>query len=406
VSARLREIRARQVNARKLRAGIGEALLRLEAQLEANRQRDVRLTEVTDALSEKLGGMVSALQYQDILSQRLQHVRQGLESVAAQSAALKENAGVDALTFLRDAASVESAQLEDVEGVLEGAVESLRNALDGLARETGDLGTECTLLNGVEFPCAAADGMVQVLLDIIRDNVELIQSTAVESGEIRGLLEPIGGLLGNLTGSILELAARIRLIALNAQIQAAQTGDGTGLEVLSSRTRAIAEEMGAVVSEIADELAAMKDGLNSGLEDIERTHARSVELLRVLSENARDREIRLHEFRDRMLNEFRCVWDLVAHVQSESRSLAASLDMRSSVLDVVSSARRELQEFSGQLTFKLGRAPRNSRLERQAEMYTAASERVAHERALHETSFGDASGNLVLSAVEGTVELF
>jgi hypothetical protein len=41
----------------------------------------------------------------------------------------------------------------------------------------GDLGKECILMNGVESPGAAVDGMVQVLLDTIQENLDLIQST-------------------------------------------------------------------------------------------------------------------------------------------------------------------------------------------------------------------------------------
>jgi len=254
--------------------------------------------------------------------------------------------------------------------------------------------------------------MVQVLLDSIRENLELTESASARSEEIFIVLEPIAGLLGNLTGSILELSSRIRLIALNAQIQAAQAGDGTGLEVLSFKTRSIAEEMAHIVTEIAAELAALKDGLKSGLEDVEYTRSRSLEFLQFLREDGADHETRLHDFRNRMLAELKLVADLITHVQVESRSLSASLDIRSAVLAVVSGARRELQDFSDRLSIRLGGSAPNSRLEQHTSRYTAASERSAHERALRggepgvDSQSDDGVGAPEKQGAEGSVELF
>jgi len=406
VIIRLAGIRTLQVKAQARRAEIGESLQKLEAQIETNKEKDVRLIGATQAVSEKVAGMVAALQYQDILNQRLQHVLQGLGNIADRSAALHGNGGFDELNFLRDASRVESAHLEDVEGVLGGAIETLRSSLDGLADEMEGLDTQCVHLDGVESSSAACDGMVQVLLDTIRENLELTESTSARSEEIFTVLEPIGSLLGNLTGSILELSARIRLIALNAQIQAAQAGDGTGLEVLSFRTRSIAEEMAHIVAEIAAELGVLKEGLKSGLEDVEYTRSRSLEFLQFLREDGAGHETRLHDFRNRMLSELKTVGDLIAHVQAESRSLSASLDMRSAVLSVVSEARTELQQFSDRLSTRLDASARSSDLDQHARLYTAAAERSAHARALRIDSAGDAPPLTDQPGAEGSIELF
>ncbi len=410
VSVRVRELHARQIDARKRRAEIAESMDKLETQFEADKVRDRRLIEATQSVSEKISGMVGALQYQDILNQRLQHVIEGLGNIADQSGELEGDGDParhqsDALCFLRDASRVESAQLEGVEGVLDGALGSLKDALDGLAEEMHALGAECILQNGLESPSAAVDGMVQVLLSTIRENTELIRSTSRQTHEIGAALEPIGGLLGNLTGSILDVSARIRLIALNAQIQAAQGGEGTGLEVLASRARAIAEEMAASVGEISDELAALKQGLTGALKDVEYTHTKSTEFLQFLLEDGANQELALRRFKDRMLTELRCVSDLIGCIEMQAHSLSDSLDVRSAVLDVVSGARLELQTFSDQLSAKLDRETRSSRLEQHALSYTAASERSAHERALEGSAVGFAPTS-VPAMVEGSVELF
>jgi methyl-accepting chemotaxis protein len=406
VSARVRELHTRQLDAQKRRAQIEESMSQLKTQFETDKARDRRLLECTQAVSEKISGMVGALQYQDILNQRLQHVITGLENIAAQADKSEKSGGPDALCFLRDASRVESTQLRGVEDVFDGACGSLRDALEGLAEDMRALGAECILLNGAESPSAAVDGMVRVLLDTIRENTELVQSTSRQTREIGAAINPIGGLLGNLTGSILDVSSQIRLIALNAQIQAAQGGEGTGLEVLALRTRDIAEQMASGVAEIGAELDALKEGLADSVRDVEYACVQSTDFLRFLLEDGGNQEVALRRFRDRMVVELRCISELIVHIETESHRLSASLDMRSTVIEVVSGVRLELEHFSERLSAKLDREIRSTLLEQHALSYTAASERAAHERALREPSACAFPPDAIPAMVEGTVELF
>lgn len=406
VSARVRQLHRRQTDAGKRRASIAESLRRLDAQLETDKVHQIRLVAATQAISGKLSGMVGALQYQDILNQRLQHVLTGLAGIAGQSRKAENNASADALCFLRDASKVEAAQLTGVEDVLNGAVETLRSSLDGLAEEMRDLSADWVLSDGDVAPGAAVNGMIQVLLETIRENTELIVSTSAQSRDIRSVLEPIGGLLGNVTASILGISARIRMIALNAQIQATQGGNGTGLEVLACRARNIAEEIAHQVGEISAELAAIKLGLAGAVDDIEQTCTQSTELHQFLLRHGKEQETRLLGFKNRMVAELHSAADSVAHLKEQSCSLSASLDMRSTVLDVVSSARGELQQFSHLLSARICTEARSARLEEHAQSYTAASERAAHEHAIRSCPASSLAANPLLAMTEGSVELF
>jgi hypothetical protein len=254
VRARIEALHARQRETQRRRAEIQSSMDALALQIQEDKVRDQRLIGASEAMAAKVSGMVSALQYQDILNQRLQHVMAGLGDMAEQSNELGRAASGDALCFMRDVGRVESAQIEGVAEALDGAMERLRNALDGLAQEARGL-SQATRNAG------AADRMSQVLLETIRENTALAESTALQTSEIRAQLEPICGLLGNLTGSILALSARIRLISLNAQIQAAQAGEGTGLEILACRARTIADEIVAEVANLAGELQDLKQTL-------------------------------------------------------------------------------------------------------------------------------------------------
>jgi hypothetical protein len=149
---------------------------------------------------------------------------------------------------------------------------------------------------------------------------------------------------------------------------------------------------------------------------VEYTRTRSLEFVRFLREEGADHELKLHAFRDQMLAELQRVGQLIAHVQAESRSLSASLDMRSGTVAAVTRARRELHEFSDGLSARLKNSAKSSRLEQHESLYTAAAERAAHERALRidgapvesapaDLSEGGAIGQSEQSA-EGSIELF
>jgi len=107
-----------------------------------------------------------------------------------------------------------------------------------------------------------------------------------------------------------------------------------------------------------------------------------------------------------MLSELRTAGDLIAYVQTEAKDLSESLDVRSSVLEVVICAREELEEFSRQLGAKLRHGTRSSRMEHHGAHYTAEAERSAHERALRGSSEDELTAVPSTAMAEGTVELF
>ncbi len=403
VAARVRSLHARQSGAQRRRGEIQSSMAALGAEIEEDQVRDQRLIGASESIHQKISGMVGALQYQDILNQRLEHVIEGLAEMAKQSRALPGGSSGDALCFMRDASRVQAVQLEGVAEALGEAMERLQVSLDGLAEEARGVGARSVAGAGKDG--RAVDRMVRVLLDTIQENTDLIESTSTQTGEIRAALEPIGGLLGNLTGSILMLSARIRLISLNAQIQAAQAGEGTGLEILACRARTIAEEIVAQVAELAAELGDLKLALAADLEQIAATRTRSAEFLSLLREDGGQQSARLRHFQDQMQMERQSVAEHIEQIQAESASLSALLSVRSALLEIFGATRTGLQQFGVALSERLTHRNTSTAIEGLARSYTAASEWAAHHRALT----GESSAMMAQSApalAEGSIELF
>jgi hypothetical protein len=401
VVARVRQLHSRQRGAQRRRGEIQSSMAALGVQIEEDKVRDQRLIRASESILGKISGMVGALQYQDILNQRLQHVIEAFAEMAEQSRALTSGSSGDVLCFMRDASRVEAAQLEGVFEALGDTMERLHVSLAGLAEEARGVGAG----SAAGADGSAADRMVRVLLDTIQENTELIESTLGQTAAIRAALEPIGGLLGNLTGSILKLSARIRLISLNAQIQAAQAGEGTGLEILACRARTIAEEIVAQVAELAAELEDLKHALAADVEQIAATQTRSAEFLRLLREDGGRQGAVLRRCQDQMLAERRSVVEHIEQIQAESASLSDSLSVRSALLEILGATRTGLQQFSVALSARLTHRNTGTRIEGLARSYTAASEQAAHHRALSADPVA-VMGQPVPALAEGSIELF
>jgi hypothetical protein len=402
VIGRLRELRVRQSLASERATQITASVKRLEDEIEANRARDIQLVGATERIASRVANIVACLQYQDILTQRLSHVVSGLDDLAARLDRSESCGELQSMKFLRDVALVEARQLDDIEKILDQAIGSIVQTLGDLSNEIGGLSNECVLLNGVESSSGACDGMVQMLLETFDENLLLIQTTSEQSDTICAVLDPIRSLLGSLTGNILDLSAQIRLIALNAQVQAVQAGAGTGLEVLSDHTRSIAEEMARIVASLATELDGLKEGLKIGMDHAALGRDRSRQFLVYLRAEAEVQEGKLHEFRNRMLAELRFVGEQINKVQNDSLSMAAALDIRPSTVEAIRSLREELEWFSGELQMRLPKCGHAEDLAALAARYTTAAERTSHERALD----GSANAAEATSSPEGSVELF
>jgi methyl-accepting chemotaxis protein len=223
------------------------------------------VSAVSEEVSGSIGAVVMSMQTHDIVRQQIEHVDQALSELAG---ALGNGfAGAD------DAASIcelQIAQLRHASGSFDSAVRTIIGSLRDVARKQGGLSAQTSNLagkaehSGSTFFCGMENDislMSERLMDsshVNRNLCEAMASVAATIGEI-----------ATFVADIERIGEEIKLIALNAQIKSAYTGEeGAALGVLAEAIQRLSidaiDQTGAV-SEILQTILEVTERLTGGV---------------------------------------------------------------------------------------------------------------------------------------------
>ncbi len=286
-------------------AEIERAIVSLHDSIARADAREMEVAGITRDIIAATGRLVMALQFQDIVSQKIAHAKSASADIAAIGATLddevdpKRHAEVHAL--VEYAARVVLAQLDAAHVEVMDADTNIDAAVAIIVARVGDLDRECVAMNEIDVVSVSTDGLVQVMLDAIGQVRELLAAGTALVRETTDVVAPIAATATNVTHRMAELAHGMLIIGLNAEVQAAHAGAGGGLEVLSARTSGIATETRHVSSSVAEEINSLIAGLEEVshiLAELARDGASSTTLL---DEEGTAAERDLHGFRNRAL---------------------------------------------------------------------------------------------------------
>ena len=359
------------------RGNIDSAIQTLDQQLDANNRHDLRLRSVSQDLDREVGSLVVALQFQDILHQKCEHVLTALQQGATSASG----------RWTR----VQAAQMQAVSQELEQAVGILDGGLRAIEQHTAKLDAASVALDQFDSMTAAADGMVQQLLDNLHDVGEIISAATKLADESWNSIAPVLGLTRNLSSTIGEISININHIALNAQVRSVQIGSGSGLEVLAARTADISHELAALGEKTAVDIRALAGMLESLLANFDEFRQRGQKEISHLETQGKGVEQRLHAMRNHTLEAMATVDLRVKNVRTATTATkeelhrlpeasARLLGMSRTLLEAVA-AQEEHEGFEDEI-------------ESHARSYTMASERQVHATILgHDTAADSAAAD-------------
>jgi hypothetical protein len=391
------------------RARIESSLATLKRELAANQERDVRLGRLSRGLAREVDEVVVGLQFQDIISQKLQHVRAALPELEAAFARFQHGGGAgtphESMQALHQACRLEAGQLEVAQAELAKAEAGIRAAIEKVLLHLGDMDSQCLSLDEFKLLTTSFDGMVQVLLETIEEVRALVDQTVASAAEAHQLLEPLGGLASDLTAVVRGLSARIRLVGLNAQVQAARAAQdhrGAGLEVLSARTSEISRETSRISQQAAGRLDALAAGLAESVRAFGRLRTEGRGQQTALNQQGRGEEQQLHAFRDRALETLHGIGTSLDDIRAEARQTLESVQfsrfhqvmlpaLRQPLQAIAAAAERWLQAEGRGVshTNLIGRFKRD---------YTMASERQVFDGVVSATCAAPAAGSVARPA--------
>ncbi|MDA8083627.1 MAG: methyl-accepting chemotaxis protein [Nitrospiraceae bacterium] len=208
-----------------------------------------RMEGRSSQIMPEIGEVVSALQYHDICRQQMEHVGEALQDVRDKSSRLGgpevgpevcPNKGErDSLgRWICDALSIQIHQLRKIVGTIADAADGISSHLTTIS-DLGEAQVEdiSTMLEGegsgghrIEQISDEMKGLSAILHDVKTVNMSMIDS-------ISGLNTNVGR-MSTQVARIEEISDSINLLALNAIIKVARTGDaGRGLGVLADEIR-------------------------------------------------------------------------------------------------------------------------------------------------------------------------
>jgi len=318
------------------KAQIEKSLHKLQAELLENQKREPRISRVGKEINQDIQQIVVGLQYQDIISQKLQHTASALAQVEEILAA------PDGVAFLGQLCRLEAGQIKAVSEDLAGAEKSIKSGVENILGRLIMADSQCLTLAEFQQLTTSADGMVQVLFDVFDTVRKQIASTAANTGAAFEKLRPIGGLASDLTVVVRDLSQRIHLIGINAQVQAAQVRQGVALEVLSARTSEISRATTRLSESVAQHLDQLVLGLTQGVKELEASQQAAWVQQQNLADEGALAERNLHALRDEALGTLLNLNTLLENIRNESDSISLNLDF-------VESAKAPLAELQSEM---------------------------------------------------------
>jgi len=353
---------AKVISAKK--EGIAKAISGLDEQMARNSERDLRLHEHGVQLAKEVSAIVMGLQFQDIVKQKCDHVTEALDDAHAGDL----NWG--------QTLALQVCQLDSIRGDLSQGVDTVSNGLTQIDRRTEELSSSSVSLENIESMTAAVDGMVQLLLDMLADVHDTIRLMADLSQQGFVAVQPAGGLARDMTHTTVELSINMRLIALNAQIRSVQSGQGTGLEILASRTAEISGEINGISELLSGNLIELHQAIDEMLALFARFRNEGSQCLARLDERRPATESRLHSMRDRTLQAVAELGNDIDRMRATTGEVKALMERLPESEQLLGGVAKVLEQGCHE---DENEPDRKAALENLAQRYTMASEREVHD---------------------------
>lgn len=211
-------------------------------------------------IKEQIEEIYSSVQFHDITRQQVEHVQHVLEEVMdvlqSELSQEQQEEAQDLVAWLGDVCGLQIRQLEATRSELGQAMQRIRQSLESISAAVGEQEKELQ-----EFPGLDSAGGDSVLDSLERDAAELrtrLQAATKSFTEVISNLEGMAGILQETEDFLItlqEIGDEVELIALNASINSAHTGDrGRPLGVLAEAIRKLSQEAKQLVQRVSQAL--------------------------------------------------------------------------------------------------------------------------------------------------------
>ena len=334
------------------------------------------VSAVSDEVYRSIGEVVMSMQAHDIVRQQIEHVEESLAELRQGLSA--GTAGADAAAIICE---LQVAQLRHAAAELDDAVRTIIGSLREIARKQSGLSTHTSAMAGMADQAGGSfftsmEKDISVVSDALLESSKVNQALCVAMGTVAETVGEIAAFVGDIE----KIGEEIKLIALNAQIKSAYTGEeGAALGVLAmaiqrlsidaiDHTGAVSGTLQAIIG-VTDKLNEGVSAETSGLEC--EVHGMVDNLSALLNS--------LRQVNDTLHRSLRQMDGAVTLLSSDIEQVTSGITVHRQVSDVLDAAVGKLAGVISEARLFAPDAGAAGNLDQLAQRYTMQSERRIHE---------------------------
>lgn len=344
-----------------------------------------RLDQISRQIASESGEVVIGLQYQDITRQRLEHVRAALDEMNGVFSELQcgKRSGRDHdLQFLAEAGRLQAEQLHGVVEDISRAESDLTRGIERILHPLESLSSDTEWLRQFQNTAREINDYSERLSRMLAEVRELIATIGESVEQAARGMEQCEGAASNLTSAMEQLAFRMRLIGLNAEVQAARIGVGTGLDVLSRECCNISDAIVQLSRKSSIGLETMLDRLTAVLQECTKWRQSFQDQQHELDARADLSNRRLQQCHDETVVALEQIGSILDDLRFQGRRALDSASFDGASLAPLEEMRHLMHRIYRRVQPALRRKktdnPQHTAWNRIAGNYTMASERVLH----------------------------
>lgn len=400
VQAKTKVLQAMVENAQKktasvsgLESGQGEMVLQdvqqsfdslQKVQAEAEHM-SATLSRYSEGIASNVGEVISSVQFHDIIRQQIEHISLVLEECRSMMAEHECHADPgehdeEIISWAADVCRLQAHQSQATQKEFLQAIDQIWTSLETISADVFELERH---VHSTSL-CSQGQSLLTELEDRIVRFLEPLQQGC---GFLEEVMKAMGTMadtvaeMGSFISQVEEVGEEIELIALNASIKAAHTGErGLALGVLAEAIRKLSVESGDRVAEVSRILREINDQAGQLHEDAEKTREASrkeEELSSRLNEIVQS----LQQANTEVASSLTAVQDVGQTLNDSINRVFSNRDVQREVVAELTRAREELSAIehqARQLVPEFESPARSERLQSLLNRYTMESERLVH----------------------------
>ncbi|MBT8763879.1 methyl-accepting chemotaxis protein [Desulfohalobiaceae bacterium Ax17] len=336
-------------------------------------------------IANKISTVVASMQFHDITRQQLEHIQEVLFEVHSLLQDVgqgdEEHKMLEVVAWFKEVGELQLRQLRYARDKFYQAVVTLLDNLTGIETEISKLHKSLARTHGFEEEGAASllEGISLGIKNVAKDMRIAVQENEQISGMMNSVIESVSQ-MNEFVEYIEEVGLEIELIALNASIKAAHTGDkGRALGVLAVATQKLSMEAREKTDNISKLLQEIVKNSQLLAKDVDEAfdHGQTDELIDYLSHHISE----LIGLNKQVQEKFSQSSQASEAVLNEIKRVVKEIDVHEKVVAELEGVEQELRllvQEAGAIVPAAYSAESSEKLKGLLSKYTMQSERLIH----------------------------